>query len=158
MEDSASRGNWLKRVAWVATMGMLVGVLLMPLAAFGRNSKGPPNSPPAHGRDSNGPPISPPVGPPLSPPVGPPLSPPVGPPLSPPVGPPLSPPVGPPLSPPIGPPLSPPVGPPDGFYDFSNPSRTGSRGAMSGSGLRGRSTGVPIRVSGHLETSSIGSE
>ncbi|MGI9586147.1 MAG: hypothetical protein ACR2N7_11215, partial [Acidimicrobiia bacterium] len=70
MEDSVGKPQWLKRMAWVATMGLLVGVLLMPFAAQGRSPHRPPVSPP----------VSPPVGTPLSPPVGPPLSPPVGPP------------------------------------------------------------------------------
>jgi hypothetical protein len=60
------------RLVWVLVLIVVGGLMIVPLAAYGRG----------------GPPLSPPVGPPLSPPVGPPLSPPVGPPLSPPVGPP----------------------------------------------------------------------
>ncbi len=71
MAFSGGGRHWFTRVAWVATMAMLAGVLLIPLAAHGQ---------PSHGQPSHGPPISPPAGPPLSPPVGPPLSPPVGPP------------------------------------------------------------------------------
>jgi hypothetical protein len=83
-----SLGGRRVRIAWLFVIVVVVGLMLVPYAAYGRG--GPPDH--ARGR----PPLSPPVGPPLSPPVGPPLSPPVGPPLSPPVGPPLSPPVGPP--------------------------------------------------------------
>jgi hypothetical protein len=106
-------GQRRTQLSWFFVLVIVVGLMLLPYAAYGRG--GPPDH--AQGR----PPLSPPVGPRLSPPVGPPLSPPVGPPLSPPIGPPdhaqgrppLSPPVGPPDHVPVGPPDHVPVGPPD---------------------------------------------
>jgi hypothetical protein len=67
-----SLGGRRVRIAWLFVIVVVVGLMLVPYAAYGRG--GPPDH--ARGR----PPLSPPVGPPLSPPVGPPLSPPVGPP------------------------------------------------------------------------------
>ena len=52
------------RLLWVLVLIIVGGLMIVPLAAYGRG--GPPDH--AHGR----PPSNPPVGPPLSPPVGPP--------------------------------------------------------------------------------------
>jgi len=108
-----STSGQVTRSAWVIALAMVVGLIVLPLAAYGRN--GPPDH--ANGQPAGGPTLSPPV----SPPAGPPPGKPVGPPVNPPVGPPLSPPVGPALSPPVGPPLSPPAGPPDHWFDFEQP-------------------------------------
>ena len=51
------------RLVWLSLLVAVVGLMLLPYAAYGRGG------PPAH---AVGPPLSPPVGPPLSPPVGPP--------------------------------------------------------------------------------------
>ena len=67
-----SLGGRRARAAWLFVIVVVVGMMVVPYAAYGRG--GPPDH--ARGRSS----VSPPVGPPLSPPVGPPLSPPVGPP------------------------------------------------------------------------------
>jgi hypothetical protein len=59
-----SLGGRRVRIAWLFVIVVVVGLMLVPYAAYGRG--GPPDH--ARGR----PPLSPPVGPPLSPPVGPP--------------------------------------------------------------------------------------
>jgi hypothetical protein len=59
-----SLGGRRVRIAWLFVIVAVVGLMLVPYAAYGRG--GPPDH--ARGR----PPLSPPVGPPLSPPVGPP--------------------------------------------------------------------------------------
>ena len=64
---STSPGR-VTRMAWVTALAIVVGLIVLPLAAYGRN--GPPDH--ANGQPAGGPPLSPPVGPPLSPPVGPP--------------------------------------------------------------------------------------